>query len=172
MFTPIGPKSSQSEHLNEYPAEEILSSLGRHLRMTDSSIASLADAVEKVGDKPDRYRHFHRLLEAVTARWVDGDYQCPEVPMSWEEWSGAVRDVLRRIMTTTGRGESAVVFTSGGPIGVCVQTVLGAPDIKAAELNWRVNNGSLTQFTFSGDRISLDRFNDVAHLTGENLTYR
>jgi len=166
------PEPTRTESLNEYPAEEILRSLGRHLRETDGKIAALADAFEQAGTHPDRYRYFHRLLVAVTARWVAGDYECDDVPLSWAQWSGSVRETLRRIMAATGRGESVAVFTSGGPIGVSTQTILGAPDIKAAELNWRIHNGSVTRFTFSGERVSLDRFNDVAHLSAAALTYR
>ena len=65
------------------------------------------------------------------------------------------------------------VFTSGGPVGVSVQTTLEAPEQQAGELNWRVNNASVTLFTFRPDRISLDQFNSIAHLTTEDLrTYR
>jgi len=166
------PEPCTTDQLNEYPAEEILRSLGRHLRETDPNIAVLADAFEAAAGSNDRYRHFHRLLVAVTARWVSGDYQCDDVPVSWSDWSDSVRDALGRIMKTTGSGESVAVFTSGGPIGVSMQTVLGAPDIKAAELNWRIHNASVTRFTFSGERVSLDRFNDVAHLSAADLTYR
>ncbi len=166
------PESHTTDQLNEYPAEEILQSLGRHLRETDPGITVLADAFDASVDSNNRYRHFHRLLVAVTARWVSGDYECDDVPVSWSEWSGSVRDALHRIMKATGNGESAAVFTSGGPIGVSLQTILEAPDIKAAELNWRIHNGSVTRFTFSGERVSLDRFNDVAHLSPADLTYR
>ncbi len=166
------PEPTQIEALNEYPAEAILQSLGRHLRETDAGVAALADAFEKAGIHADRYRYFHRLLEAVTACWVGGDYECDNVPLSWVQWSGSVRKALRRIMNTAQSGESVAVFTSGGPIGVSMQTILRAPDIKAAELNWRIYNGSVTRFTFSGDRVSLDRFNDVAHLNEAALSYR
>jgi len=166
------PEPNTTDQLNEYPAEEILRSLGRHLRETDPGITVLADAFEASVDSNDRYRHFHRLLVAVTARWVNGDYECDDVPISWSDWSDSVRDGLRRIMKATVSGESVAVFTSGGPIGVSLQTILGAPDIKAAELNWRIYNGSVTRFTFSGERVSLDRFNDVAHLNATDLTYR
>ncbi len=166
------PESSVSEDLNEFPAEQILTILSQQLRETDASIAELADAFDDAADDQDRYRYFHRLLEAVTARWVQNDYDNESVPVSWSEWSGAVRDILRRIMAYASSGESVVVFTSGGPVGVGVQTVMGAPELKAAELNWRIHNSAVTKFTFSGQRVSLDRFNEVAHLNSENLTYR
>lgn len=48
------PEPRQCEHLNEYPAEEILRSLGLHLRQTDDGIAALVDALENASDHPDR----------------------------------------------------------------------------------------------------------------------
>lgn len=84
-----------------------------------------------------------------------------------------MRDSLHRVLHEAGKGSAVAIFTSGGVVAVTVQTVLEAPDIKAAELNWRVHNASVTQYTFSGNsRVSLDRFNDVSHLAPEQLTYR
>jgi hypothetical protein len=54
-----------------------------------------------------------------------------------------------------------------------VQNVLNAPERSALEINWRVRNCSLTEFTFSRDRVSLDSFNAIPHLDDPALqTYR
>lgn len=166
------PAVEVHEGLNEYPGEEIVTTLGAHLRETDPAIAALAQAYESADAYADRYRHLHRLLEAVIARWVEGDYDPAVVPLTWRAWSGAVRGALQDIMAAAGSGKRVAVFTSGGPIAVSVQTVLAAPDIKAAELNWRINNCSVTRYTWSGERVSLDRFNDIAHLPREMRTFR
>jgi broad specificity phosphatase PhoE len=64
-------------------------------------------------------------------------------------------------------------FTSGGPIGACVQAVMQAPLSMAMEINWRVRNTSITEILYSRDRISLDTFNGVPHLTDAALlTFR
>ena len=55
-------------------------------------------------------------------------------------------------------------FTSGGPIGVAVQTCLRSPVMAALEVSWRVRNAALTTFLFSGNRVSLDGFNKLPHL--------
>jgi broad specificity phosphatase PhoE len=66
-----------------------------------------------------------------------------------------------------------VLFTSGGPIGVLVQTALNAPDRAFLEVNWRVRNCSVSEFVFSADRLSLDSFNTIPHLTDDRLrTFR
>ena len=51
--------------------------------------------------------------------------------------------------------------------------VLGALGGAALEINWRIRNGSMTEFVFSGERITLDSFNQVGHFNEPELeTYR
>ncbi len=166
------PRIRTDARLNEFPAEEITRCLVSALTDSAPELLQLADRLEAAECNEDRYRYLHRLLEATTARWIAGDYDGVEVPLTWQDFSGAVRDSLAEIRAGAGSGETVAVFTSGGPIGVGVQSVLQAPAIKAAELNWRIRNCSITRFTFSGDRISLDAFNDISHLGASLLTYR
>ena len=81
--------------------------------------------------------------------------------------------VKRRSALVNGsvRGTIAV-FTSGGPIGVCVQHTLAAPKAAALDLNWRVRNASLTEFVCGRGRVSLDLFNATAHLPADLVSYR
>lgn len=167
------PETGTAEGLDEYPGDALLAELVPLLRKDNDAIDAEAAAFETASDDRARYRHVHRLLEAVMRAWIEEAYPADAVDLPlWRDFSGGVRDALRRIMAEAPRGADVAVFTSGGPVGVAVQTVLEAPELKAAELNWRVNNASVTRFTFSGARISLDAFNDVAHLDQEMRTFR
>lgn len=166
------PEIIRDSKLNEYPAEEIMASLGKHLINTNENVANLLKKYKESETDADRYRSFHKLLEVVLAEWVHGDYKGVDLPITWEDWSNGVRNSFLEIMKKSGKGKMIAVFTSGGPIGVSVQTALDAPDIKAAELNWRIYNGSITKYTFNTSRFSLDQFNDVSHLPNDLLTYR
>lgn len=166
------PAIARNPAFDEYPAEAIFRSLGDYLRDTDNTIRQLADVWEQADTSIDRNRAFNRLLEAVIGRWISGNHPGYEPPVSWANWSEAVRDALRSVLSRAGRGTTTALFTSGGVVAVAVQTILEAPALKAADLNWRIHNASVTRFTFSGDRISLDCFNDVAHLSPPQLTYR
>ena len=166
------PAPQEIPGLNEYPAQEITESLVPELRKTDSSVDRLVVDLESSKNHEDKYRNLHRLLEIVIARWVSEDYGNADVPLSWKTFSEGVRATLRDLMASSGRGKTIAIFTSGGPVAISVQTILQAPDIKAAELNWRVHNCSVTRYTFSGERVSLDTFNDVSHLPADMLTYR
>lgn len=161
------------EGLNEYPADDVMGILLPVLMEREERFATLKHEFDNAGEGRERYRTFHRLLEAVMAEWVSGEHDLEGLE-PWTAFSTRVRDALKTAMSIEGGGKSLGVFTSGGVIGVAVQSVLQAPEIKAAELNWRVHNGSVTQFTFSTGRIALDTFNDTAHFAGdpELLTYR
>ena len=181
VFTSAGKAMPVPERMNgfdEYPAEALLATVGEQLRAERPDIAEMADTFEAAGegsgDPVTRYRFLHRYLEAVIGCWVRGDYDHePGYPVTWRAWSEGVREALGKVMAATGKGQTAAIFTSGGVVGLSLQTVMEAPDIKAAEVNWRVYNASVSRFTFSGGkRISLDSFNSVSHLAREQLTYR
>lgn len=158
--------------LDEYPADDIMGILLPELCEKDERIRALRDANDAAEDDRERYKAFHRLLEAVFTAWVAGSYESTGF-QTWVEFRDTVLSAFETIKGRDGRGLNLAVFASGGTIGVKVQTVLEAPDIKAGELNWRINNCSLTEFTFSDRRITLDVFNAVPHLTDPDLlTYR
>lgn len=159
--------------LDEYPADDIMEHLLPRLAAENDHLRQLKEDFERADEGVERYRTFHRLLAAVMDAWIDGAYTANGL-MPWERFRDNVRGALRAILGKEGRGRNVAVFSSGGVIGVGVQSVMQAPDKMAAELNWRIHNCSLTEFTFSGDRIALDCFNAVPHLLHdpELLTYR
>lgn len=159
------PQAVEIPDLNEYQAG-IFTTFGPRLAARDQQYAALVQAWERERDN----RTFQRMFEVVVRQWVQGSLTDPQVE-PWPAFRERVRVALRRL-TREGPSRTVVAFTSGGVIGVMLQTVLDAPDTTAIELNWRVRNASLTGFLFSGDRISLDSFNATPHLEDEEISYR
>ncbi len=158
--------------LNEYDGDGIMHYLLPVLRERDARLRALAEAAERHGDGPERYRHYQRLFEAVSGAWVRGAAEAAEVE-SWRAFHERVSETWRRILREEGGGRRVAAFTSGGPIAVAVQTTVRAPEAVALELNWRIRNAALTELVFSGDRVSLDTFNTIPHLPDPALwTYR
>lgn len=155
---------------DEYPAEGILGKLLPDLATRDARFAELVWEFQRRAATPDRNAHFQRMFEVLMAAWQTGSVESPDVE-PFAEFHSRVRTGLREI-TGMARGRTIAVFTSGGPIGVCVQEALEAPPRSALLLNWRVKNASVTEFLFSGSRISLESFNSVAHLPAELRTFR
>jgi broad specificity phosphatase PhoE len=160
------------EGLNEYHADDVMKYLGAELVEKDDEVRRLSEDFDQATEERERYRSFHRLLEAVMKFYIAGDYECDGFE-TWRQFHNRVQGAIEDIRSREASGRKVAVFTSGGPIGVFVQTTLEAPEHQAGQLNWRIHNGSVTHFTFRADRISFDQFNSISHLTTEDMrTYR
>jgi broad specificity phosphatase PhoE len=118
----------------------------------------------------DRNKKFQKVFEPAMLGWLTAE-EHPTV----ETW-GTFRDRVLRALRKIQEGPSnrnVALFTSGGPVSVLVQHAINAHDRSFLEINWRVKNCSITEFTFSRDRISLDSFNSLPHLEKAELrTFR
>jgi broad specificity phosphatase PhoE len=135
---------------NEYDAQGIL--------RANSEFAPAADN-----------RQLQKQFETMMPLWIAGKLESPGVE-SWTAFHERIRRGLEAIIESDAPSRRVVVFTSGGPIGVAIQTVLQAPEHIAIEVNWRIKNCSLTEFVFTRGRISLDMFNATPHL--REVTFR
>lgn len=167
------PKSTAIEALNEYDADGVLQHLLPQLAERDERIAKLKSVFDATTENGERYRNFQRMFEAVMRHWVAQSYEgngCER----FCDFRDRVREAVQKITSAAKSNRRIAVFTSGGPIGVAVQSALGAPDEMAIQLNWRVRNCSLTEFVFSGpSRMTLEWFNAMPHLSDPRLwTFR
>jgi len=135
---------------NEYDATGILGALQRNEPIQDN-------------------RELQKRFETAMPQWMAGTLQSPGLE-TWRAFRERVQRGFRSILEMDGPSRRVVVFTSAGPIGVAVQTVVGAMEPMAMELNWRIRNCSLTEFIFTRARVSLDSFNGTPHL--EQATFR
>jgi len=160
------PQLHSFPELNEYDAEGITGKLIPALAERDEKFRGLLASYEQNRQAADRNRHFQKMFEAVASVWANSGLEIDGVESS-ACFRARVQSALNRILQAEGSGRRVAVFTSGGVIGHVVQTVLEAPAHQALQLNWRVKNCSLTEFTFgakAGGRISLDSFNAIPHL--------
>lgn len=160
------PKAHERPEWNEYDAGGIMSKLGDALQQKDSKFAQQVAEFQAAFEGPERNRFFQRMFESLMARWVAGDLLHEGVE-SFAVFHARVIAGLKQVLSEGGG--TVAVFTSGGPIGTCVQHALRAPGEVAVELNWRVRNASITEFVFGKGRMSLDSFNSVAHFVDPKL---
>ncbi len=157
------PEARVDAGWNEYDASHILSILGPTLVREDPAFAGKKAEFDAMEKGPDRNRYFQRMFEILMDAWLTGRASSEGVE-SFGAFHARVIEALERVCNSPGSNRNVVVFTSGGPIGVCVQQTLRAPAEAFLDVNWRIRNASLTEFTFSKNRISLDAFNGLPHL--------
>lgn len=118
----------------------------------------------------DEPREFQRMFEAAMNRWLTAS--AVDGVESWPAFRTRVSTALARLMDGAPDRRIAV-FTSGGPIGLAVQSGVQAPAENFLDVHWRIRNASLTGFVFNRQRLTLDGFNSFPHLDEPSLwTYR
>ena len=116
-------------------------------------------------------RAFQDMFGAATERWTrsDGDGYTE----SFQTFCRRSEDAVRRTADRLGKGETAVVFTSGGPITAVVSRLLTGTDDLWLRLNPVTVNTAITKLVSGRSGLTLISFNEHAHLDGTDmLSYR
>jgi broad specificity phosphatase PhoE len=141
------------ERWNEYDPEWILRRYG--------------DPGVEVGPGPSQ-----QLLERGLSLWGKDISTGPE---SWVAFSSRSNDALNELAAGLGKGETGVVFTSGGVIAAIAARILGAGLDGFIALNRVTVNAGITKIAIGRSGANLLCFNDHAHFDGEHrplLTFR
>ncbi len=168
----------------DWPEPKLIPELDEHHvdRMMKASIRQIVEEYPHVGglladykaaqEPRDKHRTFQLMFEKVVGLWVAGKIGA-EGFESWEEFQQRVRSGMKQIVDGERRGRSVAAFSSVGAITVCMKAALDCSDSKALDLGWRVRNASITDFVFSGNRVTLEGFNALPHLEDTAMwTYR
>lgn len=132
-------------------------------------LALAVEAADATLDHRRRSKVWQLLFEAIMRRWFRGELELDGVE-SFAAFDRRVRDAFAELRER-GRGRVAV-FTSVGPTAIVLAQVLDLPPERAFEQAWRLYNTSITRVIYSGDRMTLDGFNEVAHLPSAAHTHR
>jgi len=148
-----GPPLVRLPALDEYNHEALMSA---HTDVVP------APPVAAAGRDIAAVREHFRLLKQALLAWADDRTQPAGMPSFRTFQDGAVAAIVDA--RSRFAGGSVLVVSSGGPIAAIVAAALRAPPQTAIELNLRIRNSSVTEFTMSSRRHQLVSFNALAHL--------
>jgi broad specificity phosphatase PhoE len=110
---------------------------------------------------PEGYKQHFRLLRDGLTQWMAGVVTPKGMP-SYVDFVKGVTSALDHIRQQ--HEGHVLLVSSGGPIATAVAHVLRVSPESSIELNMRLRNSAVTEFSFSPKRHSLIAFNSVAHL--------
>lgn len=116
---------------------------------------------------------FQEIFEDATARWTggeaDGDYH-----ESFPAFSGRIQAALLAAAAHVPEKGTAVVVTSGGPIGLAASTLLTGDASLWVPLNRVAVNSAVTKIVNGRSGLTLASYNDHSHVEHDRrlLTYR
>lgn len=166
------PKPEIIEELDEFQGESVLSQSLPQLLAGDENIRKLHGAMQSAREETEKRATFQRLFEAVVSLWVRGEV-APANVESWAQFSARVNHGFSSVLAASGKGQAAVIFTSGAPIGLAVERALHLSAQDTLRVAWMSRNCSFSEFLFSTLRFTLSTFNSFPHLDDDAmLTYR
>jgi broad specificity phosphatase PhoE len=166
------PESQFLDELDEHQVDRLMKAAMPAIIEAFPHVGPLHADYQKAELPHDRHRSFQLMFEEVVKLWVAGKVEAPGVE-SWKEFTRRVEGGLKRIVDGQQRGRRVAAFSSVGAITGCLRASLGCADLTALDLGWRVRNCSITDFVFSGRRLTLEGFNAYPHLEDPGLwTYR
>ncbi|ROT98820.1 histidine phosphatase family protein [Marinobacter sp. R17] len=160
------PALQMNAGFNEFDHEAVVHALKPEWADREAMARDLAQ-------HPKPAKAFQMAFVEACQRWVSGEFP-GDYSETWENFQTRVCAALDEAIANAGGGD-VLVASSGGPISVVVQSLLGLDDRRALGLNEVIANTSVTRILFSGQRRNLAVFNNYAHLEDaapELVTFR
>jgi broad specificity phosphatase PhoE len=158
------PQTEVHPEFDEHSVDQLLGEPLEELLRLHPALQPLAADYRNAAVPEQIQRAFQRLFEAICRLWCAGAPGTESIE-SWSGFRTRVESGLRRALERPGRNRTIGVFTSVGNITAALRYVLDCSPTQALELGWRLKNCSLTELIFSQNRITLDHFNSLSHLT-------
>ena len=151
---------------NEYDHETMVEAYRPRFRNKAVMAAELAASLHP-------RRAFQDIFAEAMKRWIGGEHDA-DYPESWTAFCARCVDATKRLHGALGRSQTALVFTSGGPICAVVRELLGLSDERAIRLNWTLANAAVTKLIYSERGLYLSTLNEHAHFEHDSslITYR
>ncbi|KAF0802631.1 phosphoglycerate mutase [Alcanivorax xiamenensis] len=157
------PKEWQTDQgFDEYDHKSLL-----HVHWPESADHQALSAW--LAEQPNPRRAFQARFEEALQRWQRNEDDYKE---TWPAFRERVLASLYSLANGLERGDSALVFTSGGAISVAIQHLLELADDALITFNRGLVNTSVTRLLVNAGRLRLATLNEHLHLRGELLTYR
>ncbi|OXM44193.1 histidine phosphatase family protein [Amycolatopsis alba] len=145
----------EDERWNEYDHVDIAKHHASGARQTDS-------------------REYQAALDGALSAWVSAGASGP-CAETWPRFLDRVKGALADVVASLGKGEHAVVFSSGGVIATVCGALMGTPEAGLLKLNRVTVNAGITKLVSGRGGVTLLSFNEHPHFEAEAaqlLTYR
>lgn len=145
------------DHFNEYNHSDIFA---RYLPLLAQKNKTMADAASAGPNTMMTLEVFTELMNA----WTQDNSEQADAIESWPQFKNRISKGLQEISSSHGPRDNIAIFTSGGVICTIMQSVFNATPELAFEMNWGINNASVSRVKLKNEKIHLREYNNTAHL--------
>ena len=148
---------------NEYDHQEIL-------RVYRPEFKNAATMMAFVREQKNPKAFFEQEFNAAINRWIGGHHNA-DYSETWGEFQRRVQGALERVIADNASASSIAVFTSGGPISLVSQSLLGVPAEHIMRMNWTLMNCGVTKVVTTRSRKFIASLNEHTHFEGKEYKH-
>jgi len=145
---------------NEYDHQEIL-------RVYRPEFRNATQMMTFVRQQENPKAFFEREFNAAMNRWIMGEHDS-DYSESWGDFNRRVHLAMDKVLSHNQQAKSIAVFTSGGPISLISQALLGVTAEQIMRMNWTLMNCGVTKVVTTGSRKFIASLNEHTHFEGPN----
>jgi broad specificity phosphatase PhoE len=152
---------------NEYDHQNILAQLRPELTTAASAEAFIAQ-------QENPKQALAKMFSDGVSRWVDGQND-DDYLESWSQFKLRIHNALKQLIEQYGDKKHIAVFTSGGPISLISQHLLGVPEKNLMQMNWTLVNCGVTKLVATDSGLFVSTLSQHVHFEGAHksmITYR
>ncbi|GAC14344.1 histidine phosphatase family protein [Aliiglaciecola lipolytica] len=152
---------------NEYDHNDIIAQMG-------PQFADAPSVKNWLLTQPNPKAAFEKLFNDAMNRWMSAMH-CSDYIESWDVYQTRIKVALENVITNCKGAKKVAVFTSGGPISVVSQYLLGIAAKNVMQVNWTLVNCSVTKLVATQSRVFLSTLNEHSHFESEDkalITYK
>ena len=156
------PDPIERAEFDEYPALAVMQRHLQRLAAEDDELAGqLARLSAHAGDTREHQGAFERAFQRMMRHWHEERVGDPEIEAS-AAFQARVQRGLDELLAR--RGQTILVVTSAGPVGVGLRLGLDLDPWAALRASFVVSNSSITELRGRGGPPTLTMFNALPHL--------
>lgn len=147
---------------NEFNHQQVIAKYDPRFEQAEAIKQELALATD-----PKAY--MAEIFHAAVSRWTEGEYD-HDYDEPWPMFKQRIDQALQQLCQDLieQKPKHALVFTSGGVISTILGQLLELSLHKTFELNWAINNASITALGLSNGHLKLLSLNEHYFLKAEN----
>ena len=140
---------------NEYDHQDIL-------RQFRPEFINAAGVNNYIAQQPNPKQAFEADFNSAINRWMSGQHN-DDYQESWQQFSTRVHQAFQQVLDNSQGAKQIAVFTSGGPISLIAQSLLGVEQVKLMQMNWTLLNCGVSKCVRTPSRVFLASLNEHTH---------
>lgn len=134
-------------------------------------LAKIDRDVEAAATQPPNSLMSASVFTRLMGAWADDNDHTPEPTdnnlkpfESWNAFSSRILNGINEITTAHESKSKVAIFTSGGVISTVFHTMFQTTPQTTFEMNWGINNASLSSMRYREGKLNLREYNNISHL--------